>query len=81
MLIIFGILLCIAIGNVPSKDFKSLEEIISKFLTTKDVIEKEIAGYQVIARLLNVYTTAINNQANNSLSNYDELILKTLPNI
>ncbi|MFD0964517.1 dGTP triphosphohydrolase [Pseudofulvibacter geojedonensis] len=54
---------------------------ISKIYESKEVIEKEIAGYQVIARLLKVYTTAINNQFNNCLSNYDKLILKTLPNI
>ena len=54
---------------------------IAKIYESKEVVEKEIAGYQVIARLLNVYTTAINNQADNSLSNYDELILKTLPNL
>ena len=52
---------------------------VDKIYNSSDVVEKEIMGYQVITRLLNVYTTAINNVCLNKASNYDSLILKTLP--
>jgi dGTPase len=35
----------------------------------------------VLSKLLDVYTTAVNNKAANTLTNYDKLILKTLPEI
>lgn len=46
---------------------------------SKEVIEKEISGYQVITKLLDTYITAVNNCYDNQATNYDELILKTLP--
>lgn len=53
---------------------------VSKIYQSNEVIEKEIVGYQVISKLLETYTTAVNNLALGKLSNYDKLILKTLPN-
>lgn len=53
---------------------------IEKIYQSAEVVEKEIMGYQVISKLLNVYTTAVNNKVNDCLTNYDKLILKTLPN-
>lgn len=44
-----------------------------------EVIDKEIAGYEIIKNLLSVYTTAINNNFNGHPSNYDRLILNRLP--
>ncbi|AUS05401.1 deoxyguanosinetriphosphate triphosphohydrolase [Pseudotamlana carrageenivorans] len=44
-----------------------------------EVIDKEIIGYGVINTLLETYTTAVNNSFNNTTSNYDKLILKSLP--
>ncbi|MGB0896194.1 MAG: dGTP triphosphohydrolase [Flavobacteriaceae bacterium] len=52
---------------------------IDNIYQSDEVIEKEIVGYQVISKLLEVYTTAVNNKAEGKLSSYDELILKTLP--
>lgn len=52
---------------------------VDKIYQSNEVIEKEIVGYQVISKLLEVYTTAVNNSATGQLSNYDALILKTLP--
>jgi len=46
---------------------------------SKEVVEKELAGYQVISHLLETYITAINNNFAGISSNYDHLILKTLP--
>ncbi len=52
---------------------------VDKIYQSNEVIEKEIVGYQVLAKLLEVYTTAVNNKAANQLSNYDKLVLQTLP--
>lgn len=52
---------------------------IDKIYQSKEVIEKEIAGYQVIADLLEVFLTAVNNKHAHQLSNYDKLILMLLP--
>lgn len=45
----------------------------------KEVIEKEIKGYQIINNLLNHFTTAFNNRHNNCMTNFDKLLLQTLP--
>lgn len=52
---------------------------VEKIYQSKEVIDKEIAGYGVINTLLNAYTTAVNNNDNNKVSNYDNLILNSLP--
>jgi len=52
---------------------------IEKIYKSKEVVEKELAGYNVIFRLLDVFLTAINNKFNNSLTNYDKLIISLLP--
>jgi len=44
-----------------------------------EVIDKEIAGYQIINKLLTVYTNAVNNSFSGTASNYDMLILQSLP--
>jgi dGTPase len=43
------------------------------------VIEKEIVGYEILQTLLDKLITAVNNQYAGTLSNYDQLILKMLP--
>ena len=52
---------------------------IDKIYQSKDVIEKEVAGYRIIANLLDVFVTALNNKYNGTSSNYDVLVLKLLP--
>lgn len=52
---------------------------IENIYQSKDVLDKEIAGFQVIDELLNVFTTAVSNSFNNHLSNFDRLILKVIP--
>ena len=52
---------------------------IDKIYRSKDVIEKEVAGYKIIADLLNVFVTALNNKFKGTKSNYDELVLNLLP--
>ena len=52
---------------------------VEKIYKSREVIEKELAGYKVIAKLLDVFLTAINNKYNQSLTNYDKLIISLLP--
>ena len=51
---------------------------VAKIYESTEVVEKEIAGYQIIERLLKIYSKAINNQANGVLSNYDKLIFVSI---
>lgn len=53
---------------------------IEKIYQSKEVVEKEIAGYKVIGDLLEVFIRAVNNTYNDSATNYDKLILMLLPN-
>jgi len=52
---------------------------IEKFYQSTDVVDKEIAGYGVLSTLLETYTNAVNNCYDTTASNYDKLILKSLP--
>jgi len=52
---------------------------IENIYQSREVIEKEIAGYEVINQLLDSFTNTIYNSFSGKLSNYDKLILKILP--
>lgn len=52
---------------------------IDKIYRSKEVVEKEVAGYQIIAYLLDVFVTALNNKVEGKASNYDKLVLNLLP--
>lgn len=52
---------------------------IDKIYKSKEVIEKEVSGYKIIADLLDVFVIALNNKYNQTESNYDSLILNLLP--
>ncbi|AUP81594.1 deoxyguanosinetriphosphate triphosphohydrolase [Flavivirga eckloniae] len=52
---------------------------IEKVYQSKEVVEKEIAGYRILSDLLDVFITAINNSYENKASNYDKLVLHLLP--
>jgi len=54
---------------------------IENIYQSKEVIDKEIAGYEVITKLLDTYITAVNKVYDGTPSNYDRLIVKTLPKI
>ena len=56
-----------------------IHKSIEKIYKSKDVIEKEVAGYKIIADILDVFVTALNNKFNNVASNYDLLVLNLLP--
>ncbi len=52
---------------------------VEKIYRSKQVVEKEIAGYHLISNLLDVFITATNNNYNNTASNYDKLVINLLP--
>ena len=52
---------------------------VEKIYQSTEVIDKEIAGYQVINVLLNTYTKALLNSVKETASHIDKLIIKTLP--
>ena len=50
---------------------------IEKIYQSQEVIDKEIAGYEILNTLLDTYCTAVANYHDDQLSNYDALILKS----
>ena len=56
-----------------------LQLSISKIYNSQNVVEKEVAGYKIIADLLDVFISAVNKTYLGSASSYDTLIFKLLP--
>jgi len=54
---------------------------VKKVYQSEEVIDKEIIGFEVISTLLNVYTKAVINKTLEKASNYDLLILKSIPDL
>ena len=52
---------------------------VQNIYKSREVIEKEIVGYEILQTLLHKFITAVNNQYDGTLSSYDKLILKMLP--
>lgn len=52
---------------------------VQNVYNSREVIDKEIAGHEVIIKLLNIFTETIHNQFMGNLSNYNRLILKVFP--
>lgn len=52
---------------------------INKVYRSKEVINKEIAGYEILNQLLNAYGSLAFNIYNDNLSNYDKLLQNLLP--
>ncbi len=53
---------------------------VSNIYQSKEVIEKEISGYNIINKLLDTFIISLNNYEEGSESSYDKLILHLLPN-
>ena len=76
-------------GNFPfaimdkSKYKAQMDDIIKlsvkNIYNSREVIEKEIVGYQIIQTLLDKFINAFNNKFAGTCSNYDNLVLKMLP--
>ena len=52
---------------------------VKKIYNSREVIEKELTGYQIINNLLDKFITAYNNNHQGKATNYDKLLLKILP--
>lgn len=52
---------------------------VKNIYQSREVIEKELSGYQIINNLLDKFTTAYNNNYEGKATNYDKLLLKILP--
>ncbi len=52
---------------------------VQRIYQSKEVVEKEVSGYKVLADLLDVFITAVNNTYEKRATSYDELLLKLLP--
>ena len=52
---------------------------VEKIYRSREVIEKELVGYSIISKLLDVFLKATNNNYENTLSNYDKLVINLLP--
>ncbi len=52
---------------------------VDKIYRSTEVIDKEIAGYRILQDLLEVYTHALISKKNGKDSNYDGLLIKSLP--
>ena len=52
---------------------------VEKIYKSTEVVEKEVAGYRIIADLLDVYVSASNNKFDGNASNFDKLVLNLLP--
>ncbi len=52
---------------------------VEKIYQSSEVLDKEIAGYRIIQDLLEVYTSSLINGKNGANSNYDDLLIKSLP--
>ena len=54
---------------------------VDRIYNAQEVVEKEIAGYRIISDILEVYTKALIRSKEGRGSNYDQLIISTLPEI
>ena len=52
---------------------------VKNIYQSREVVEKEVVGYQIIQTLLDKFITAFNNKFLGEASNYDNLLLKMLP--
>ena len=52
---------------------------IEKIYESKEVIEKEVAGYNIINKLLDTFISSVNRYYEESQTSYDDLIIKLLP--
>jgi dGTPase len=52
---------------------------VKNIYQSREVIEKELVGYQIIQTLLDKFITAFNNKFEGKTSSYDGLLLKMLP--
>lgn len=54
---------------------------VDKIYQSSEVVDKELAGYRIISDLLGMYTSALINAKHGRATNYDKLLIKSLPEI
>lgn len=54
---------------------------VEKVYQSNEVVDKEISGFEVILKLLDTFISAVNNAYEERATDYDKLIIKTLPSI
>jgi len=52
---------------------------VEKIYQSTEVVDKELAGYRIISDLLDMYTSALINVKEGRDTNYDRLLIKSLP--
>ncbi|MCW5516434.1 dGTP triphosphohydrolase [Muriicola sp. Z0-33] len=52
---------------------------VEKIYRSQEVVEKEISGYRIISDILEVFTAALVRKKEGRASNYDKLMISTLP--
>ncbi len=52
---------------------------VKNIYQSREVVEKELSGYQIINNLLDKFITAYNNTYDGKATNYDKLLMKILP--
>jgi dGTPase len=52
---------------------------VEKIYRSREVVEKEVVGYRVIAILIDLFLNALTNKFNNKMSNYDKLVITLMP--
>ena len=52
---------------------------VSNIYQSKEVVNKELAGYRVLNGLLDIYTASVENRMNATTTSYDNLVFKSLP--
>lgn len=63
-----------------SKDLENIKKIsIDKIYSIKNVVEREAAGYEVLAGLLDTFIIAVNEFAKDKISSKNKTIIKLLP--
>ena len=66
-------------GNFTAQIADIIEVSKDKIYRSQEVLEKEIAGYRIISDILEVYIGAMVRKWEERASNYDALLIKTLP--
>lgn len=66
-------------SNYKSQMSDIIKLSVENIYQSREVIEKELTGYQIINNLLDKFITAYNNKYDGKATNYDVLLLKLLP--
>jgi dGTPase len=67
------------VSNYEAQIKDIIKVSVENIYQSNEVIEKEIAGYEIINQLLKCFSTTVFNAYSGNLSNYDKLILKVFP--